>query len=54
MKEQDKNKESEIIEHDIENSTEKKPNEQAGFFFSGSLKITDPNSEQVLLQIRCD
>jgi hypothetical protein len=34
--------------------TEKKPNENAGFYFSSSLKITDPGTGQVLLQMRCD
>lgn len=32
----------------------KKPNEQVGFHFSSSMKITDPNTGTVLLQIRCD
>ena len=32
----------------------KKPNEHAGFHFSSSMKIIDPNSGQVLLQMRCD
>ena len=33
---------------------ERKPNEQAGFYFSSSLKITDPNTGQVLVQMRAD
>jgi len=33
---------------------ERKPNEQAGFHFSSSLKITDPNTGQVLVQMRAD
>lgn len=32
----------------------KKPNEQVGFHFSSSMKITDPNTGTVLLQMRCD
>lgn len=36
------------------NSSTKKPNEQAGFHFSSSLKITDPNTKQVILQMRAD
>ena len=32
----------------------KKPNEQFGFYFSSSIKITDPKTGQVLLQKRCD
>ncbi len=31
-----------------------KPNEQAGFHFSSSIKITDPNSGEVLVQMRAD
>lgn len=37
-----------------EKNTEKKPNENAGFYFSSSIKITDPESGQILLQMRCD
>jgi hypothetical protein len=33
---------------------EKKPNEQAGFYFSSHLKIFDPNTKQVLVQKRGD
>ena len=32
----------------------KKPNENAGFYFSGSIKITDPNTGEVLVQMRAD
>ena len=35
-------------------SQEKKPNENQGFYFSSSLKITDPTTGQVLVQKRCD
>lgn len=35
-------------------STEKKPNENAGFYFSSSIKIFDPNTQQVLVQKRGD
>lgn len=31
-----------------------KPNEQAGFYFSSSVKIFDPNSKQVIVQKRGD
>jgi hypothetical protein len=34
--------------------TERKPNEQAGFHLSSSIKITDPNTGQVILQMRAD
>lgn len=33
---------------------DKKPNDQAGFYFSSSIKIFDPNSGKVLIQKRCD
>lgn len=35
-------------------STERKPNENAGFYFSSSIKIFDPNTQQVLVQKRGD
>lgn len=41
-------------QNSYKNSSIKKPNEQAGFHFSSSLKITDPNTKQVILQIRAD
>lgn len=31
-----------------------KPNEQGGFYFSSSVKISDPNSKEILVQIRGD
>jgi len=33
---------------------EKKPNENGGFYFSSHLKISDPNTKQVLVQKRGD
>ena len=40
----------------IEEQTEKtvKPNESSGVYFSSSLKITDPNTNEVLVQMRGD
>jgi hypothetical protein len=38
----------------IEVIPEKKPNEQVGFFFSSSIKITDPNTNEILIQMRAD
>lgn len=35
-------------------STERKPNENAGFHFSSSVKIFDPNTQQVLVHKRGD
>lgn len=31
-----------------------KPNETGGFYFSSHLKITDPNTKEVLVQTRGD
>ena len=33
---------------------ESKPNEHGGFYFSSFLKITDPESKEVLVQTRGD
>jgi hypothetical protein len=33
---------------------ESKPNEHGGFYFSSSVRITDPNTKEVLVQIRGD
>jgi len=33
---------------------EVKPNESGGFYFSSGIKITDPNTKEVLVQIRGD
>ena len=33
---------------------EVKHNEDSGIYFSSSLKITDPNTEEVLVQMRGD
>ena len=33
---------------------EKKPNEVGGFYFSSSLKITDPNTNEILVHMRGD
>ena len=37
-----------------EKKTEPKPNELGGFYFSSHLKITDPNTKEVLVQKRGD
>lgn len=37
-----------------EKSGTKKPNENAGLYFSSFLKITDPNTKEVLVQQRGD
>lgn len=33
---------------------ETKPNEHGGFYFSSHVKITDPNTKEVLMQKRGD
>jgi len=38
----------------IQTTLDKKPNESVGFYFSSSVKITDPNSGEILLHKRCD
>lgn len=37
-----------------DSNPEKKPNEHGGFYFSSHLKITDPNTKEVLVQKRGD
>ena len=37
-----------------EKPVEKRPDEQVGFHFSSSIKITDPDTGEVLVQMRCD
>ena len=48
----------EIFKKDEENKKallpEKKTNENVGFYFSSHLKISDPNTKQVLVQKRGD
>ena len=44
---------SKSFQKPIEN-TGKKPNENAGFYFSSFVKITDPNTKEVLVQTRGD
>jgi hypothetical protein len=46
-----------IQEENKQNQPEKsepKPNEQVGFYFSSGIKITDPNTKEVLVQMRGD
>lgn len=38
----------------LENTQEKKPNENVGFYFSSFIKISDPNTKEVLVQTRGD
>lgn len=38
--------------HTVED--EKPVNEKGGFYFSSLVKITDPNTQEVILQIRGD
>ena len=37
-----------------ESKVERKPNDTAGFHFSSSIKITNPDSGEVLLHARAD
>ena len=47
-----------IMEENTDNSDKKevesKPNELAGFYFSSSVKITNPNTNEILVNIRGD
>jgi hypothetical protein len=38
----------------VEAVSDAKPNEHAGFYFSSHVKITDPNTKEVLVQTRGD
>lgn len=48
------NDKSEIIEQDLDKEDTKPVNEHGGVCFSTSIKIFDPNTEEVILQIRGD
>lgn len=41
-------------QENLEKKSEKKPNENAGFYFSSHLKIYDPNTKEVLVKQRGD
>jgi hypothetical protein len=48
---------NEKVEENNQKQPEKpgdKPNEHGGFYFSSSVKITDPNTKEVLVQMRGD
>jgi hypothetical protein len=38
----------------LEQKPEKKPNENAGFYFSSHLKIFDPNTKEIFVKKRGD
>lgn len=48
------NKEMNDNKSENQEPKEVKPNENNGIYFSSSLKITDPNTEEVLVQVRGD
>jgi len=48
------NKKAEEINKQTPERPSKKPNEHGGFYFSSSVKITDPNTKEVLVQMRGD
>jgi hypothetical protein len=48
---------NEKVEENNQKQLEKpgvKPNEHGGFYFSSSVKITDPDTKEVLVQMRGD
>lgn len=48
---QTKTEKVEILKKTVQ---ETKPNENMGYYFSSSLKITDPDTGEVLVKMRCD
>ena len=48
------NEDKETADEKDNNIIETKPNENTGIHVSSSLRITDPETGQVLLQMRCD
>lgn len=42
------------IEEEQKPESKKKPDETGGFYFSSSLKISDPESQEVLVHVRGD
>ncbi len=51
-----KSKNEKVLSSIIDEKTEKvaKPNESSGVYFSSSIKITDPNTNEILVQVRGD
>lgn len=50
----DKENKSHNVKEPTQPTFNKKPNETGGFYFSSHLKITDPNTKEVLVQKRGD
>ena len=48
------NKDQTQTEIEQQSQPAKKPNETAGFYFSSFLKISDPETKEVLVQMRGD
>lgn len=48
------NNNSEKMDKNTEQKVEPKADEVSGFYFSSSIKIHDPNTSEVLVQIRGD
>lgn len=46
--------EKDNTKQNLESNKEKRPNEQVGFHFSSSLKIHDPETGNVLLNMRAN
>jgi hypothetical protein len=45
---------NEINQKELEKQDDSKVDELGGFYFSSSIKITDPNTKEVLVQVRGD
>lgn len=48
------NQNKEKKQDEMQEKSERKPNENAGFYFSSHLKIYDPNTKEVLVKKRGD
>jgi hypothetical protein len=54
MSQENKSENTEKIGETQQKQAERRPNEQAGFYFSGFVKITDLDTGKVLLHTRTD
>lgn len=50
----DKNVQTQKLQTQAKEMKQPSLNEQTGFFYSSSLKISDPKTGQVLVNMRCD
>lgn len=48
------NDKTETKDEEVKPESKKKPDETGGFYFSSSLKISDPETQEVLVHVRGD